>query len=326
MLTLPIKKQWYDQILTGKKKIEYREIKPYWTSRLLKVTGIVGDPEEPVPILARKFNGQKKHFDVLFRNGYEPDSPSFIAECYVDIDEDDWDGPYYRIHIVRIKEDIEKSTKKADDGEPLRKKEKDRNKLSTPTTEPIRIIDNINTLLKEDLKTTVRSKSRLSIAAACFSMYAYNELKKQLESIDELRFIFTSPTFITEKAEKQKREFYIPRLSREQSLYGTEFEIKLRNEMTQKAIANALANKHLRINVRSMHPARYSSRMVAYGFFLELKGDTLESCLPYMGQLYQGSISSDGLNFVASVIGYRESRPKKDLARIELDARTTEDF
>ena len=95
---------------------------------------------------------------------------------------------------------------------------------------------------------------------------------------------------------------------------------------TQKAIANALANKHLRINVRSMHPARYSSRMVAYGFFLELKGDTLESCLPYMGQLYQGSISSDGLNFVASVIGYRESRPKKDLARIELDARTTEDF
>ena len=66
-------------------------------------------------------------------------------------------------------------------------------------------------------------------------MYAYRELKKQLESIDELRFIFTSPTFITEKAEKQKREFYIPRLSREQSLYGTEFEIKLRNEMTQKA-------------------------------------------------------------------------------------------
>ena len=95
---------------------------------------------------------------------------------------------------------------------------------------------------------------------------------------------------------------------------------------TQKAIANSLANRHLHINVRSMHPARYSSRMVSYGFYLELKGDTLESCLPYMGQVYQGSISSDGLNFVASVIGYRESRPKKGLARIELDARTTEDF
>lgn len=44
------------------------------------------------------------------------------------------------------------------------------------------------------------------------------------------QFIFTSPTFIKEKAEKQKREFYIPRLSRETSLYGTEFEIKLRLE------------------------------------------------------------------------------------------------
>ncbi|MBR2553384.1 MAG: DEAD/DEAH box helicase family protein [Aeriscardovia sp.] len=72
-------------------------------------------------------------------------------------------------------------------------------------------------------------------------MYAYKELKSQLEKVDEFRFIFTSPTFIKEKAEKQKREFYIPRLSRENSLYGTEFEIKLRNEMTQKAIARECA-------------------------------------------------------------------------------------
>lgn len=73
-------------------------------------------------------------------------------------------------------------------------------------------------------------------------MYAFHALKKQLESVEEFRFIFTSPTFITEKAEKQKREFYIPRLNREQSLYGTEFEIKLRNEMTQKAIAQECAD------------------------------------------------------------------------------------
>ncbi len=58
----------------------------------------------------------------------------------------------------------------------------------------------------------------------------------------ECRFIFTSPTFVTEKSEKQKREFYIPRLNRENSLYGTEFEIKLRNEMTQKAIAKECAD------------------------------------------------------------------------------------
>ena len=62
-------------------------------------------------------------------------------------------------------------------------------------------------------------------------MYAYKELKKQLDSVDEFRFIFTSPTFTKEKASKAKREFYIPRLSRETSLYGTEYEIKLRNEM-----------------------------------------------------------------------------------------------
>ena len=52
---------------------------------------------------------------------------------------------------------------------------------------------------------------------------------------------FTSPTFVTEKAKKEKREFYIPRLTRERNLYGTEFEIKLRNELTQKAIARECA-------------------------------------------------------------------------------------
>ena len=62
-------------------------------------------------------------------------------------------------------------------------------------------------------------------------------MKKQLESVEEFRFIFTSPTFVTEKSQKQKREFYIPRLHREHNIYGTEFEVKLRNEMTQKAIA-----------------------------------------------------------------------------------------
>lgn len=82
----------------------------------------------------------------------------------------------------------------------------------------------------------------MQIAAACFSIYAFQELKDELESIDELRFIFTSPTFTTEKVAKQKREFYIPRLNRERSIYGTEFEIKLRNELTQKAIAKECAD------------------------------------------------------------------------------------
>ena len=106
----------------------------------------------------------------------------------------------------------------------------------------MKIFDNVTEIVRDDMEKTIKRNSKVSVAAACFSMYAYNELKKQMESIDEFRFIFTSPTFIKEKAEKQKREFYIPRLSREQSLYGTEFEIKLRNEMTQKAIAKECAD------------------------------------------------------------------------------------
>ncbi|WP_449674029.1 helicase-related protein [Eggerthellaceae bacterium PR-HUZ602407-17] len=106
----------------------------------------------------------------------------------------------------------------------------------------MKILDNVTEIVRDDMESTIKRGSKVSIAAACFSMYAYSILKKELESVDEFRFIFTSPTFVTEKAEKQKREFYIPRLSREQSLYGTEFEIKLRNEMTQKAIAQECAD------------------------------------------------------------------------------------
>jgi len=104
------------------------------------------------------------------------------------------------------------------------------------------IFDNITKTVKNDLAVTIEKGSRLSIAAACFSIYAYQVLKKQFDNIDELRFIFTSPAFVTEKAPKEKREFYIPRLSRERSLYGTEFEVKLRNELTQKAIARECAD------------------------------------------------------------------------------------
>lgn len=104
------------------------------------------------------------------------------------------------------------------------------------------IIDNINKTLKDDLKVEIKDGGKLSIAAACFSIYAFQELKEELKNIEELRFIFTSPTFTAEKAKKEKREFYIPRLNRERSLYGTEFEIKLRNELTQKAISKECAD------------------------------------------------------------------------------------
>ena len=103
------------------------------------------------------------------------------------------------------------------------------------------VINNITKTLKEDLSVEIKQGSKLSITAACFSIYAFQELKEQLVAIDELRFIFNSPTFVQEKLAKTKREFYIPRLNRERSLYGTEFEIKLRNELTQKATAKECA-------------------------------------------------------------------------------------
>lgn len=76
----------------------------------------------------------------------------------------------------------------------------------------MKILDNINHTVREDLQDTMQKGSRVSIAAACFSIYAYQELKKQLEEIAELRFIFTSPTFVQENTPKERREFYIPKL------------------------------------------------------------------------------------------------------------------
>ena len=103
------------------------------------------------------------------------------------------------------------------------------------------VIDNINQKLRDDLALEIKQGSKVSIAASCFSIYAYQELKKQLENIEELRFIFTSPTFVSESFPKEKKEFFIPRLNRERSLYGSDFEVRLRNELSQKAIARECA-------------------------------------------------------------------------------------
>tara|TARA_R110001592_G_scaffold141033_2_gene362299 strand:- start:7283 stop:10558 length:3276 start_codon:yes stop_codon:yes gene_type:complete len=108
------------------------------------------------------------------------------------------------------------------------------------------LIDNISRLLGDDLKSTLKPNSRLKVAASCFSMYAFEALKSELEKIDELSFIFTSPTFVanevTDKIRKERREFHIPKADRERSLYGSEFEIQLRNQLTQRAIAKECAD------------------------------------------------------------------------------------
>ncbi|MBR2683890.1 MAG: DEAD/DEAH box helicase family protein [Atopobiaceae bacterium] len=102
--------------------------------------------------------------------------------------------------------------------------------------------DNRARIVKDDRVAQIGTGDRLSVAASVFSMYAYRELAEQLEGLDEFRFIFTSDAFTASRPKKEKREFYIPRLSREQGLFGTQFEIKLRNELTQKAVATECAD------------------------------------------------------------------------------------
>ncbi len=106
----------------------------------------------------------------------------------------------------------------------------------------MKFIDNITSTLKSDMENTIKQYSRISISASYFSIFAFEVLKKQLQDISELRFIFTSPTFIAEKTPNEKREFYIPRLNRERNLYGTDVELKLRNELSQRAIAKECAD------------------------------------------------------------------------------------
>ena len=110
----------------------------------------------------------------------------------------------------------------------------------------MKLIDNINSTLGMDIGESLDNKSKLKVAASYFSIYAYSALKKELEKIESLQFIFTSPTFVTEqvteKLKKEKREFVIPKSNRENSLYGTEFEIHLKNQLSQKAIAKECAD------------------------------------------------------------------------------------
>lgn len=110
----------------------------------------------------------------------------------------------------------------------------------------MQLIDNINQLLGQDLKANLKAASKLRIAASTFSIYAYAALKEEFEAIESLEFIFTEPTFVTNKntdnLKKEQREFYIPKLNRENSLYGSEFEIQLRNKLNQRAIAKECAD------------------------------------------------------------------------------------
>ena len=110
----------------------------------------------------------------------------------------------------------------------------------------MQILDNINTLWGDDLKRMLKPGTKLKVAASCFSIYAFEALKKEFEKIDSLEFIFTASTFVpnevADKVSRERREFHIPKQQREQNLYGSEFEIQLKNKLTQRAIAKECAD------------------------------------------------------------------------------------
>lgn len=101
--------------------------------------------------------------------------------------------------------------------------------------------DNVNERVIDDLRQEIKSHSKIKIAAASFSIYAYEALKTELEKTDAVQFLFTSNLFTKEKVPNEKREFFIPRLNRESQLYRDGFELKIRNELSQKAIAKEVA-------------------------------------------------------------------------------------
>jgi len=108
MLILPIKGKWFNMIASGEKEEEYREIKPYWTSRFIKALGFQKNETENVhKLLARR--GKTKDIEVMFRNGYSKDSPVLFAKVRLSIGygNPEWGAEpcknYYRLHIKEVR-------------------------------------------------------------------------------------------------------------------------------------------------------------------------------------------------------------------------------
>ena len=98
--------------------------------------------------------------------------------------------------------------------------------------------------------------------------------------------------------------------------------------MKHQAVADAIAAKRWRIDVRMMNTMRYGSRTVSPDFYLELRGDKLHSYLPYLGQARVSPTLSPsiGLNFEEPVLSYKTSKPKsKKYTQIDIDVKTRED-
>ena len=111
MLTLPIKKKWFDMILSGDKKEEYRDITPYYDTRLPKEFGFFREGEKLIKANVYPPVDLSK-IEILFRNGYSKKSPSFTAICSLSIGKgkEEWGAEDGLIYYVLTILDIKKQT------------------------------------------------------------------------------------------------------------------------------------------------------------------------------------------------------------------------
>ncbi|MDR0944635.1 MAG: hypothetical protein LBM66_00500, partial [Bifidobacteriaceae bacterium] len=106
------------------------------------------------------------------------------------------------------------------------------------------LIDNVNRLLGDDLKAELKPGSHLRVAAATFSIYAFEALRDALDQVGSLDFLFTARSFQPDPPSasgppRQRRQFFIPhaRDLSETALANSPFELRLRNRLTQRAVA-----------------------------------------------------------------------------------------
>ena len=128
---------------------------------------------------------------------------------------------------------------------------------------PPKVLDNKKFRVVDELKEELNKGSKLSVISAYFTIYAYAELKKELSKIENMRFIFTEPTFV-HKDQELIREYYIER-NPEKKMSGNEFEIKLRNEMKQAAIAKECAQwLEKKAEIKSLRQANPAQPRLVY--------------------------------------------------------------
>ena len=238
-LYLPIKQVFFDQIVAGTKKIEYREVKEGTTANKY----LIKDPATKFklnPAVVKDFS-REYYVDDIVEGGFPflPRQYKYLALAVGYAKQRDRaivEVVDYSFKAEGIREDAQGVPRFAfwieefHIGKVIEVHRK--NEAAAPPAPDsvfpdtsLSFFDNVNNKVVDNLRVTIGEGTKVSIAAACFSIYAFNELKEQLQDIDELRFIFTAPSFVQERESKQRREFFIPRINRERTLYGSEFEV-----------------------------------------------------------------------------------------------------